>query len=132
LGEARLIVTLRVWDAAVPEGISLTATWRPDDLVLPTSTLRHKRSGWSIRSSAPKGSTLAEHLDNILARLPSTLSVEFGKDGDAALTVAAYEESGEWPELTVRSDQLARLAAIPAALDLDLYSEVPSGDIPQR
>ena len=121
-GKARsaLLVGLRVWNAAPPSGIEPDHVWEAGGLISVVPGSRYKRSGWEIRSRLPVSSSLAEHLDDILLRTLPAENSDLPKGAEAVLGVGVYVGHPS-PEMTLRPDQLRRLALIPASVWLDPY-----------
>lgn len=105
-------------------------TWDEGDPILPDARLKHSRGGFSLASALPSGSTLAEHLDALLPRLPTPDALQELHPAPDQIDVscALYLAPGERPEILFRLDHLQRIAALGAGVDVDLYPDYLDGE----
>jgi len=115
-----LVVGLLIWNADPPSGLAPDRVWQAGESIPIAPKLHYKRPGWEIKSRLPVASSLAEHVDDILARTAPVEDSDLPNGAEAVLGVGVYVGDPS-PDMTLRADQLGRLASIPASLWLDPY-----------
>lgn len=110
---ARLgLVPDAAWGAG--EGIGTARTAQPE-------------AGWRIRSQLPADADVEEHACWLLDRLPAALLARESLPGSYLQFSFAIDVAGERPALSFSPGTVARIAALHAAIDIDLYGLAGDG-----
>jgi len=101
-------------------GIDGTETWQSGDPV-PKTAMRRVVNGWVLRSPLPEGRELEPHILWLLDRLPHTLNslVNVTTEYAAEFSCGVYTRE-EMPVLALSPETVARIAALEAAIDIDV------------
>jgi hypothetical protein len=103
-------------------GLQPTRTWNEGDLVTSRSTRRQKSSGWELASGLAKEATPDQHASRLLDRLgPAADSLKRMPVEASVLSIVLEIHGGDRPPLGLSRENVARLAALGAELDIDLY-----------
>jgi hypothetical protein len=111
--------------------LKIGRAWRSGDATPSAPGNRHAIGGWELRSDRAMTDSLRDHvqfvLDATTSHWPALLAA--AESSQVVLSVAMYITPG--PNLvgtTLDQSQLARLAALGASLDIDLYDFAPVRD----
>lgn len=101
-------------------GAEPTTTWRKGDLVSARTTHRRQRDGWAMAAREPDSADLEAHVRAVLDRLQPREG--FQPPPSWAVLVSCVVWIGDWaPPVFLSRAVVARLAALGAALDVDIY-----------
>lgn len=101
-------------------GIECDHSWKIGDQ-RPKTIIKERNNGWIVQSGLEKEASLEEHVQDLLGRLDSV--------GDRIKEVSHHEEvefscvvySEEIPTLFFEKATMAKISALGASLDIDLY-----------
>jgi hypothetical protein len=103
-------------------GVQPTRTWKHGDLVTSRSTRRQKASGWEVASGLSQHATPHQHASRLLDRLaPAADSLRQMRVEASVLSIVIEVHGGDRPPIGLSRENVARLAALGAQLDIDLY-----------
>lgn len=97
-------------------------TWRAGEGIGSARTPQPE-AGWRIRSRLPSDADVEAHARWLLDRLPAGLPA----NGPYLQLSFAIDVYGEQPALSFSPETIARLAALGAAIDVDLYGPTADG-----
>jgi hypothetical protein len=103
-------------------GVKPTETWRKGDLIDPRWLVRHKEDGWGLDSPHnPSDTEPSKAIEELLRLIPDEKAFQqlpAGCEVQVTCTIYAYRER---PFVYLPASLIARLAAISANLDVDIY-----------
>jgi hypothetical protein len=95
-------------------------TWRVGEAIGSARTPQPE-AGWRMRSRLPPDADVEEHARGLLDRLPSGLPADGPASGlhlELSFAIDVYDQQ---PALWFSPETVARIAALGAAIDIDLY-----------
>lgn len=104
-------------------GTSPTRVFRPGDSIGRHGLKRWPHGMWELAARHRNYQDLSRSIEDLLAQLPPTLRALRDLVGpwDAELSAAIFLNSTEVPDFRLSAELVQRIAALPAALDWDLY-----------
>jgi hypothetical protein len=105
---------------SVMMGTAPDDAWRAGEGIGPARTPQPE-AGWRIRSRLPSDADVEEHARGLLDRLPSRLPADERSSGLYLQLSCAVDVYDERPALSFSPETIARIAALGAAIDVDLY-----------
>ena len=94
-----------------------------DPIVRPHATLREKQHAWIIHSQSPKDAPLEEHINELLARVSSSIDEIKNISDQPGTTVqlGCVFYSKHEPPLFFTKDMINALCRMGAEIDVDMY-----------